>query len=136
MIGTTLGHYRIVRLVRTGGMGDVYAAEDLTLGRTVALKVLTGALAAEPDGVERFEREARAVAALTHRGIVTLHSFEHADGVHFITMELVDGAPLSARIPAHGLPLDQLLRLGIELADAVSAAHERGIFHRDLKPAN
>ncbi|HUF24266.1 MAG TPA: serine/threonine-protein kinase, partial [Vicinamibacterales bacterium] len=136
MIGTTLGHYKIVRLVGKGGMGEVYAAEDLTLGRTVALKVLPASLADLPGGLERFEREAKAAAALTHRGIVTLHSFEHADDVHFITMELVDGQPLASRIPAGGLPLTELLGIGIELADAVAAAHARGVVHRDLKPAN
>lgn len=136
MVGTTLGHYRILRLVGSGGMGEVYAAEDLTLGRTVALKVLPAILAVDPDGLDRFEREARAAAALSHPGIVTLHSFERADGVPFLTMELVDGEPLAARIPPHGVPLDTLLRIGIELADAVAAAHARGIVHRDLKPAN
>ncbi|MEX2271869.1 MAG: protein kinase [Vicinamibacterales bacterium] len=136
MVGTSLGHYRILRLVGKGGMGDVYAADDLTLGRTVALKVLPDGVAALPGGLERFEREAKAAAALTHRGIVTLHSFEHADDVHFITMELVDGAPLAAHIPANGLPLSDLLRIAIDLADAVAAAHARGVVHRDLKPAN
>jgi serine/threonine protein kinase len=136
MVGTSLGHYRILRFLGRGGMGDVYAAEDLTLGRTVALKVLTSALATQPDALERFEREAKAVASLSHPGIVTLHSFENANGVQFITMELVDGMPLWSRIPAQGLPFDDLLRIGIELSDAVSAAHGRGILHRDLKPAN
>jgi eukaryotic-like serine/threonine-protein kinase len=136
MIGTTLGHYKILRLVGKGGMGEVYAAEDLTLGRTVALKVLPPGLASLPGGLERFEREAKAAAALTHRGIVTLHSFEQDNGTHFITMELVDGAPLASRIPAAGLPLHELLAIGIDLADAVAAAHARGVVHRDLKPAN
>jgi Tol biopolymer transport system component len=136
MIGTSLGHYRILRSLGQGGMGEVYAAQDLTLDRTIALKVLTSSLATQPDALERFEREAKAVAALSHPGIVTLHSFEESNGVHFITMELVDGAPLSTRIPPHGLPFDELLRTGIELSDAVAAAHERGVFHRDLKPAN
>ena len=136
MVGTSLGHYRILRFLGQGGMGEVYAAEDLTLGRTVALKVLTSALATQPDALERFEREAKAVASLSHPGIVTLHSFENANGVQFITMELVDGMPLSSRIPAQGLPFDDLLRIGIELSDAVAAAHGRGILHRDLKPAN
>jgi len=136
MIGTTLGHYRIQRLLGQGGMGDVYAAEDLTLGRTVAIKVLPAGLAAMPADHDRFEREAKAVAALNHRAIVTLYSFENADGVRFITMELVDGQPLSARIGSTGMPFDELLRVGAEIADAVAAAHERGIIHRDLKPAN
>ncbi len=136
MIGTTLGHYRILRLIGKGGMGEVYAAEDQTLDRTVALKVLPAALAANLADLERFEREAKAVAALNHPGIVTVHSFEKAGDVHFITMELVDGEPLSSTIPAGGLAFDKLLGMAEEIADAVSAAHDRGIVHRDLKPAN
>src|SRR5688572_22602343 len=136
MIGTTLGHYKILRLVGTGGMGEVYAAEDLTLGRTVAVKILPATVAASAADLDRFEREAKAVAALNHSGIVTLHSFEKAGDVRFITMELVEGEPLTARIPPGGLPFDKLLRQGVEIADAISAAHDRGIVHRDLKPAN
>jgi len=136
MIGTTLGHYKILRLLGTGGMGEVYAAEDLTLGRTVAVKILPAAVASSADDLDRFEREAKAVAALNHSGIVTLHSFERSGDVRFITMELVEGESLSARIPPGGMPFETLLRLGMEIADAVSAAHDRGITHRDLKPAN
>ena len=134
MIGTTLGHYKILRLLGAGGMGEVYAAEDLTLGRTVAVKVLPQAGGAID--VDRFEREAKAVAALNHSGIVTLYSFEKAGDTRFITMELVEGDPLTERIPPGGLPFEKLLRLGVELSDAISAAHDRGIVHRDLKPAN
>jgi Tol biopolymer transport system component len=136
MIGTVLGHYKILRLVGKGGMGEVYAAEDQTLGRTVAIKVLPAGIHAQPAELERFSREAKTIASLNHRAIVTLYSFEESAGTHFITMELVEGAPLSARIPAAGLPFDDVLRMGIEMTDAVSAAHERGIVHRDLKPAN
>ena len=106
MLGTTLGHYKILRLLGSGGMGEVYAAEDLTLGRTVAIKLLPGTVAASAADLDRFEREAKAVAALNHSGIVTLHSFEKAGDVRFITMELVEGDPLSLRIPAGGLPFE------------------------------
>ena len=136
MIGTQLGHYRIERLLGTGGMGEVYLADDAKLGRRVALKVLSSTLANDPDRRERFEREARAAAALNHPNIVTIHSVETIDGVPFITLELVDGETLADLIPAEGLPLDRVLTLGIPLADAVGAAHQRGITHRDLKPAN
>jgi serine/threonine protein kinase len=117
-------------------MGEVYAAEDLTLGRTVAVKVLPSGLEAQPAEIERFAREAKSIAALNHRAIVTLYSFEEAGGRHFITMELVDGQSLATRIPSTGLPFPEVLRLGTEMADAIAAAHERGIIHRDLKPAN
>ncbi len=136
MVGTQLGHYKILRLLGAGGMGEVYAAEDLTLGRTVAVKVLPAAVAGAAADLDRFEREAKAVAALNHSGIVTLYSFEKAGDVRFITMELVEGEPLTERIPPGGLPFEKLLRLGVEISDAISAAHDRGIVHRDLKPAN
>ncbi|HJR59928.1 MAG TPA: protein kinase [Vicinamibacterales bacterium] len=136
MVGTILGHYRIERLIGTGGMGEVYLADDTRLGRHVALKVLSGEFAADPDRRERFEREARAAAALNHPNIVTIHSVEEADGVAFLTLELIDGQTLAELIPQGGLPIDRVLSLGIPLADAVGAAHQRGITHRDLKPSN
>jgi serine/threonine protein kinase len=136
MVGTTLGHYRIVRQIGKGGMGEVYAAEDTTLGRTIAIKVLPANLDATPAELERFAREAKSVAALNHRSIVTVYSFEEAAGRRFITMELVDGQPLAAKLPRNGFPFPQVLRLGIEMADAMAAAHARGIIHRDLKPDN
>jgi len=136
MIGTQLAHYRIERLLGSGGMGEVYLAQDTRLGRQVALKVLSAALASDPDRRERFEREARAAAALNHPNIVTIHSVEEANGVHFLTLEVVDGETLADKIVPGGLPLDRVLALGIPLADAVGAAHQRGITHRDLKPAN
>ena len=134
MLPETLGHYRIIRLLGRGGMGEVYLAEDLTLGRQVALKILPPGLAAT--GRERFDREARAVAALNHPNIVTLHSIDQSNDPPFLTMEFVDGKPLNELIPAKGLPLDRLLKIAIPFADAVGAAHQRGILHRDLKPAN
>ena len=134
--GTTLGHYEIGALIGSGGMGQVYRARDLKLQRDVALKLLPPNTAADAEHRQRFEREARAVAALNHPHIVTIHSVEDVDGRLFLTMELVDGRPLSQLIPRGGLPLDRLLRIAVPLADAVGAAHARGITHRDLKPAN
>jgi serine/threonine protein kinase len=131
----TLGHYQIVRLLGKGGMGEVYLARDTKLGRDVAIKVLPADLAS-PDDLERFAREARAVAALNHPNIVTIHSVEEADGVTFITMELVMGKTLSELVPRGGLAIDALLNIAIPLADAVSAAHDKSIVHRDLKPGN
>jgi Tol biopolymer transport system component len=136
LVGTTLNHYRIVRELGSGGMGEVYVAEDLKLHRQVALKVLPAEVAGDPDRRQRFEREARAVAALSRPNIVTIYSVEQAGDVHFLTMELVEGKPLSAVITHKGLPVERILKLAIPLADAVSAAHQRGITHRDLKPAN
>ena len=136
MIGQTVSHYQILRTLGVGGMGEVYLAEDMKLGRQVALKVLARDSAGDPDRRARFEREARAVAALNHPGIVTIHSVEEDQGVLFLTMELVDGRTLSECIPQGGMALDQLLKIGIPLTDAVGTAHHRGITHRDLKPAN
>ena len=134
--GQKLFHYHLVEKIGEGGMGEVYLAEDTKLRRQVALKVLPAQVAADPERRSRFEREAQTVAALNHPNIVTLHSVEEADGVHFLTMELVEGETLTDRIPKEGLPLGRLLEYGVPLADAVSAAHEKGIVHRDLKPAN
>jgi eukaryotic-like serine/threonine-protein kinase len=136
MIGSQLGHYRLVELLGKGGMGEVYLAEDTRLGRRIAIKVLDPEVASDPDRRARFEREARAAAALNHPSIVTIHSVEEIDGVPFLTLELIDGQTLATLIPDGGLPLDRLLTLAIPLADAVGAAHQRGITHRDLKPAN
>jgi len=136
MIGQTVSHYRVLRALGAGGMGEVYLAEDTKLGRQVALKVLAHDSAHDPDRRARFEREARAVAALNHPGIVTIHSVEEHQGVLFLTMELVDGRTLSECIPQGGMTLDQLLKIGIPLTDAIGTAHHRGITHRDLKPAN
>jgi Tol biopolymer transport system component len=136
MVGTTLNHYRIVRSLGTGGMGEVYAAEDTRLNRVVALKVLPRLAAADSEEFKRFQREAQAVAALNHPNVVTIYSVEEAGGVPFLTMELVDGQPLDARIPRRGMKIADLLSLAIPLADAVGAAHQRGVVHRDLKPSN
>ncbi|MEO6236268.1 MAG: protein kinase [Vicinamibacterales bacterium] len=134
--GDSIGHYRIIEPLGKGGMGEVFLAEDTRLNRRVALKILPRLFAADPDYRTRFQREAQAVAALNHPGIVTIHSVEEHDGRLFLTMELVDGGPLSEIIPRGGLPLQKLLRIGIEVADALAAAQQRGITHRDIKPGN
>jgi serine/threonine protein kinase/tetratricopeptide (TPR) repeat protein len=134
--GARLGPYEILAPLGAGGMGEVYQARDPKLNRVIAIKVLPEATAADPDRRARFEREAQSAAALSHPNIVTIHSVEEADGVLFLTMEYVEGKPLSDLIVKGGLPLTQILSLAIPLADAVSAAHQRGITHRDLKPAN
>lgn len=135
--GSTLGHYTIVRKIGSGGMGDVFLAQDTRLARQVALKVVRAGIAADPARRARFEAEARAVAALNHPNIVTVHSIESAGGVHFITMEYVHGHALSAEIPAGtGMPVPRFLELALPLTEAVAAAHQRGVTHRDLKPDN
>lgn len=131
-----LNHYRILGPIGQGGMGTVYAAEDTRLHRKVAIKVLPSLMAADPERRQRFEREAQAIAALNHPNIVTIYSVEEADGVPFLTMELVEGRPLSQAIPSHGMTADALLKVGMAVSDAIAAAHQRGITHRDLKPAN
>src|SRR5450755_3822899 len=136
MTGETLGHYHILGKIGAGGMGEVYRARDSKLGREVALKVLPPDMARDPERLARFQREARAVAALNHPHIVTIYSVEELDGVHFLTMELVEGQSLDRRISENGLPLDQIVEIASALADSLAAAHEKGIVHRDLKPAN
>ncbi len=134
--GATLGSYEIVSLLGSGGMGEVYRARDTRLGRDVAIKVLPAAFAADPDRLRRLEREARAAAALNHPNIVTVYSVEQSGALLFLTMELIDGRSLALEIPKGGLKLADLLNVAIPLADAIAAAHAKGITHRDLKPAN
>ena len=136
LAGRTLAHYRITATLGAGGMGEVYRATDTKLGRAVALKVLPAEMASNPERLERFQREAKALAALDHPGVVTVYSVEEADGVHFLTMQLVDGEPLDKLIPENGLPVERILKVATDLALALDAAHEKGIVHRDLKPAN
>jgi serine/threonine protein kinase/tetratricopeptide (TPR) repeat protein len=135
-LGQSLSHYHIVDKIGAGGMGEVYRATDTKLGREVALKVLPADMARDPDRLARFQREARAVAALNHPHIVTIYSVEEIDGLHFLTMELVEGQSLDRMIPAGGLAVEQVVEIASALADALVAAHEKGIVHRDLKPAN
>jgi eukaryotic-like serine/threonine-protein kinase len=134
--GDRIGHYTIVSHLGSGGMGAVYRATDVTLGRDVALKILPSAMARDPERLERFQREARAVAALNHPGIVTVHSVENDGGVHFLTMELVDGRPLDDVLAGELLPVERVREIAEALAEALAVAHEKGIVHRDLKPAN
>ncbi|MDO8677286.1 MAG: protein kinase [Acidobacteriota bacterium] len=134
--GAQLGAYRIIAILGSGGMGEVYRAHDARLGRDVALKILPDATAKDPDGLARFEREARAVAALNHPHIVTIYTTEEDAGIRFLTMELVEGRTLDQIIPARGMPLTQFFDIAAALADALSAAHQKHIIHRDLKPSN
>jgi serine/threonine protein kinase/tetratricopeptide (TPR) repeat protein len=133
---SSLAHYRIASKIGAGGMGEVYRATDTKLGRDVALKVLPAEMAGDPERLARFRREARALATLNHPHIVTIFSVEEANGVHFITMELVEGQSLDRLIPENGLPVERILEIASPLADALAAAHEKGIVHRDLKPGN
>ena len=135
-LGTRLGTYEITSPLGIGGMGEVYRARDTRLGRDVAVKVLPEAVASSPDRLARFEREARTVAGLNHPNIVTLYSIEEEDGVRFLTMELVEGQSLDRHVTPGGLPLARVLELSIPLAEALAAAHARGVVHRDLKPGN
>jgi serine/threonine protein kinase len=128
--------YEIQALVGAGGMGEVYKARDTRLDRSVAIKVLPAHLAADRDRFQRFEREARAVARLDHPHIGALYDVGEASGLHFLVMQYLEGETLAARLAKGPLPLEQVLRYAIEIADALAHAHRRGIVHRDLKPGN
>jgi serine/threonine protein kinase len=134
--GTRLGPYEIVSPLGAGGMGEVFKARDTRLDRTVAIKILPEALAADPQFRERFDREARAISQLTHSHICTLYDVGHQDGTHYLVMEYLDGETLADRLAKGALPLDQALRIAIEMATALDTAHRAGIVHRDLKPGN
>ena len=136
LAGTSLSHYQVVSLLGAGGMGEVYLARDRRLDRTVAIKILPGDLAGDPERVQRFEREARAASALNHPNVATVYDVGESDGLHFIVMEHVEGETVAARVAGRSLLPAAVVDIAVQAADALDVAHAKGITHRDIKPAN
>ena len=134
--GTKLGHYEILALLGKGGMGEVWRAGDTKLGREVAIKTLPEEFAQDADRLARFEREAKLLASLNHPNIAAIHGFEEDNGTHFLVLELVEGDTLADRLKRGAIPVEESLKLAVQIAEALEAAHENGVIHRDLKPAN
>ncbi len=136
MIGKTLGNFECTSLLGRGGMGEVYKAKDQKLGRDVAIKVLPEEFAKDAERVARFQREAKLLASLNHANIAAIYGLEEADGTHFLVLELIEGYTLADRLKRGALSVEEALKLALQIAEALEAAHEKGVIHRDLKPAN
>jgi serine/threonine protein kinase len=136
MIGKKLVHYEVTSQIGKGGMGEVYQAKDTKLGRDVAIKVLPKEFALDTDRVARFQREAKLLASLNHPNIAAIYGLEKSEGTHFLVMELIEGDTLKDRIKSGPIPVEEALKLALQMAEALEAAHEKGVIHRDLKPAN
>jgi eukaryotic-like serine/threonine-protein kinase len=134
--GTRLGPYEIIALLGVGGMGEVYRARDTKLDRDIAIKVLPQVFAADPERIARFQREAKTLASLNHPHIAAIYGIEESGGTHALVMELIEGEDLSQRIARGPIPIEEVLSMAKQIAEALEAAHEQGIIHRDLKPAN
>src|ERR1700740_512928 len=134
--GTKLGPYEVLAPLGAGGMGEVYSARDTRLDRTIAIKILPAQLSSDPVHKQRFEREAKTISSLNHPHICVLHDIGHQDGIDYLVMECVEGETLAKRLEKGALPLEQLLKLGAHIADALDKAHRSGVVHRDLKPGN
>src|SRR3954454_13627992 len=134
--GTSLGRYRLLAPLGAGGMGEVWRAHDANLDREVAIKLLAGSAVSDAPSRERFRREAHVLASISHPGVASIYDFDAQDGVDFIVMELVPGCAVEARLEAAPLPIEDVVRVGAAIADALHAAHERGFLRRDLKPCN
>jgi len=134
--GQRVGLYEVIGPIGAGGMGEVYRARDTRLGRDVALKILPDAFATDPERLARFEREARTASALNHPNICTIYAIDEVEGQRFIAMELLEGRSLQEVIGGRPMPIDRVLSYGVQIADALDAAHSQGILHRDIKPEN